>query len=99
MEVIKLNSYTNQEKHSIFTKHLLTKAIQNTGLKKYRDCFEIDSGVIESIINGYCREAGIRSLQKNTNKLMEKIAFKLLKKIEEGEELKTKSIIVDSSNI
>lgn len=37
------------------------------------------------MINGYCREAGIRSLQKNTNKLLEKIAYKILEQTEEIE--------------
>ena len=35
------------------------------------------------MIVNYCREAGIRSLQKNTNKLMEKIAAKIIEETDQ----------------
>lgn len=78
MDIIEIHSYTNKEKREIFEKHLLPKAIENTGLIKYCNCFEINPEIVETMINGYCRESGIRSLQKNTNKLLEKIAYKIL---------------------
>ena len=86
MDLVKLNSYTNLEKSEIFAKYLLPKAIENTGLENYKDLFTIEEGVVFQIIDGYCREAGIRSLQKNTNKLLEKIAFKIIQFVEKTEE-------------
>jgi len=41
---------------------LLPNAITNTGLEKYMEFFHIEDDVINLIINGYCRDAGIRSL-------------------------------------
>lgn len=75
MDVIEISSYTNKEKENIFRRHLLPNAITNTGLESYLDVFRIENEVISTIINGYCRDAGIRSLQKATNKLLEKIAY------------------------
>lgn len=62
MDVIEITSYTNQEKTAIFKRHLLPTAISNIGLEKYMEFFKIEEEVIEIIINGYCRDAGIRSL-------------------------------------
>lgn len=85
MDVIEISSYTTQEKVEIFKRHLLPAAISNTGLEKHFDIFHIEDSVIETIINGYCRDAGIRSLQKATNKLLEKIAYQIIEKTEEIE--------------
>ena len=35
MDIIEIHSYTNKEKSEIFHKHLLPRAIENTGLTKY----------------------------------------------------------------
>lgn len=85
MDVIEISSYTNKEKTQIFKKHLLPNGIAQTGLENYIDMFEIKDSVIEIMINGYCRDSGIRSLQKATNKLLEKIAFQIIEKTEEIE--------------
>lgn len=82
MDVIEISSYTNQEKIEIFKRHLLPTAITNIGLEKYMEVFKIEDDVIDLIINGYCRDAGIRSLQKATSKLLEKIAYQIIEKTE-----------------
>ena len=46
------------------------------------DFFQIEDDVIDIMINGYCRDAGIRSLQKATSKLLEKIAYQIIEKTE-----------------
>lgn len=38
------------------------------------------------LIRDYCREPGVRSLEKATKKVTEKIAFRIIKQIEEGKE-------------
>lgn len=76
MDVIQLSSYTNNEKKAIFEKYLLPKAIKSTGVNPLS--FKIEDNVIDYIINQYSREPGIRSLEKHTKKILEKVAFKIV---------------------
>lgn len=78
MDVVHLSSYTKHEKVEIFNRHLFPNTIRDTGLESYRHMFQIDEGVLDKLIEGYCREAGIRSLQKHVSRLMERIAFEIL---------------------
>ena len=83
MDIIHINSYTNEEKKHIFERFLIPKGLEESGLKDRVGQFEIKKEVIDSLLIGYAREAGIRSLQKYTNKLLEKLAYMILQK-EEG---------------
>ena len=99
MDLVTLSSYTNLEKSEIYKKYLLPKAIENTGLENYKDLFVIEEDVVFEIIDGYSREAGIRSLQKNTNKLLEKIAFKIIEFVEKSENTEIEDIKLNFEKI
>ncbi|MGZ9431393.1 endopeptidase La [Mycoplasma sp. CB776] len=89
MEIIELSSYTLLEKKEIAKNHLLDKVLSETQLdKKY---FNIDLETIEYIIKSYTREAGVRDLKRNLDKIARKIIVKLLK----NEISKDKDFIVD----
>ena len=82
MDLVHLSSYTKHEKVEIFNKHLLPNTVRDTGLTTYENMFEIREDVLDKLIEGYCREAGIRSLQKHVTRLLERIAFEILEIIE-----------------
>lgn len=78
MDVITLSSYTNIEKKHIFHKHLLPKAITDGGLDTL-DSFELEDNLVDTIVNDYCREPGVRSLERHSKKIIDRIAFEIVK--------------------
>ena len=78
MEVIRLSGYILEEKLEIARKHLLPKQLKIHGLKKSQ--FSLPKVVLREIIDGYAREAGVRSLENNLKKLMRKSARKIVEK-------------------
>lgn len=80
MEVIHLSGYTAQEKLNIAKKHLVSKAIRDTGLEGKG--IEFSDEVLENLINGYTQEAGVRNLERLIRKLCSKAARTLVEKKE-----------------
>lgn len=80
MEVIELSGYTKYEKQAIFRSHLLTKMNKKINLGNYDIDVCFSDEIIEKMINDYAREPGVRNLEKNIQKIFEKIAFDFLKK-------------------
>jgi ATP-dependent Lon protease len=72
MEVIELNSYTASEKFHIAKDHLVNKQLAANGLKLNMVKFTDDG--ITAVIDGYTREAGVRSLERNIASLCRKAA-------------------------
>lgn len=62
MEIIELKSYTRQEKFSIARNHLIPKQKKRHGLKGRM--FTLDDEALYTIIDGYTRESGVRSLER-----------------------------------
>ncbi len=62
MEIIELTSYTALEKLHIGKNHLLPKQLKKYGLNKRM--LKLDDSVLESIISGYTKEAGVRQLER-----------------------------------
>lgn len=84
MEVISLSGYTPLEKYQIARKHLLPQAIADNGLTKSQ--ISISQGALKKIISDYTREAGVRGLKKQLDKICRDAAVKILE-----EETKIKS--------
>lgn len=72
MEIIQLSGYTVEEKLNIAQRHLVGKALTETGLDKQP--VAIDAAVIEEIIVQYTRESGVRELERLIKKLCAKTA-------------------------
>ena len=72
MEVMSLSGYILQEKLEIAKRYLIPKQIEGHGLKK--NMVSIDSKALKAIIEGYAREAGVRSLENHIKKIMRKVA-------------------------
>jgi len=82
MEVIWVSGYTHNEKKHILWKYLYNKAIESNGLEDYQHLIELTEEAVNKLIIDYCREAGVRSLEKCINRIMQKCALKLLKREE-----------------
>lgn len=89
MEVIELNSYTAVEKFHIAKEHLIKKELAKHALTARE--FKITDDAIDFLIEGYTREAGVRSLEKMIAALCRKASVAL----ESGQ----KSFRVTSDNI
>lgn len=74
MEIMKLSGYILEEKLEIAKKYLISKQLSAHGLKK--GMVKIDSSALKKIIDGYAREAGVRSLENNIKKIMRKCTRK-----------------------
>lgn len=76
MEIIELSGYTLEEKVCIAQRHLVTKAVTNSGLNNYD--IAITDNIIERVINDYTRESGVRQLERLIHKLCSKAARNLV---------------------
>ncbi|KQC33518.1 Lon protease [Nonlabens sp. YIK11] len=68
MEVINVTGYTIEEKVEIGKRHLLPKQLKEHGLTK--DHLKIGKPQIEKIVEGYTRESGVRTLDKQIAKMV-----------------------------
>lgn len=76
MEVIRLSGYITEEKVQIGRQHLWPRALERAGVKPSQ--LRISDSALRQIIEGYAREAGVRNLEKQLNKIIRKAAVKLL---------------------
>lgn len=72
MEVIELPSYTLEEKVNIAKKHLVKKQLARHGLSG--KTMRISAKALTALIDGYTREAGVRSLEREIASLCRKAA-------------------------
>jgi ATP-dependent Lon protease len=76
MEIIQISGYTEEEKLQIAKTHLTPKAIKNCGLEG--KSFELCDKTLTMVIRNYTREAGVRDLERNIQKLCSKYARALV---------------------
>lgn len=75
MEILRLSGYIQAEKIEIASKYLIPRNRKLMGLKSSDISFT--RGAIAQIINGYAREAGVRTLENYIKKIMRKVAVKI----------------------
>ncbi|HEY6617011.1 MAG TPA: endopeptidase La [Vicinamibacterales bacterium] len=76
MEVLQLAGYTEQEKVEIAKRFLVVKAIEGAGLTSENIIFQDES--IQTIIQRYTREAGVRNLEREISSICRKVARKVV---------------------
>ena len=74
MEVIRIPGYTMQEKLAIAKRYLIPRQVQENGLRKAE--VSMDDDVLQDIIEGYTREAGLRNLEREVASVCRKLARK-----------------------
>lgn len=90
MEIIEIGSYTAEEKLNIAKKHLIPKQIKLNGLDNKTVRFS--QSAINTIIEGYTREAGVRRLEQEIAKAIRKFAVKFVNGEEESIRFTDKNI-------
>jgi ATP-dependent Lon protease len=72
MEVIELAGYTHEEKREIARRYLVPRQMERNGLSTSR--IEFLKTALDRIIDGYTREAGVRSLEREIGTICRKVA-------------------------
>ena len=75
MEVIELSSYTREDKFNIAKKHLVKKSFARHGVD---GVCRISDVALYSVIDNYTKEAGVRKLQREIDKISRKAAARLV---------------------
>ena len=76
MEIIEVPSYTEEEKLQSAKRHLLPKQIAEHGLQK--GSVKMGDAALRMVIEGYTREAGVRTLNRTLARVVRKAAVEML---------------------
>jgi ATP-dependent Lon protease len=76
METIRLSGYIAEEKLKIARNHLWPRCLQRAGVDDEQ--LKINDAGLKYVIDSYCREAGVRSLEKQLGRIIRKSIVKLL---------------------
>ncbi len=77
MEIIRLSGYVLEEKMNIARKYIIPRMIKENGLSA-SNAPRITQNGLKELINGYSREAGVRSLEQHIKKVYRKAAAALV---------------------
>ena len=75
LEIITIDGYTNAEKVTIGRDHLLPRLIERNGLTPSE--IAIDDDALTKVAADYTREAGVRQLERQLDKIIRKVAVKI----------------------
>jgi|688.fasta_scaffold45070_2 ATP-dependent Lon protease len=92
MEVITLAGYSEEEKLNIAKRFLITKQIEENGLKPSQ--IEVTDEAVERVVEQYTQESGLRNLERNIAGICRKVA----KKFATGE-VKGEKVVVNGNSI
>ena len=82
MEVIEVNSYTENEKFHIGRDYLVEKQLERNGLTEAQ--LSISDAALKKIIHNYTREAGVRNLERRIGDICRKAAREYLESTSRG---------------
>ena len=91
MEIINVTGYTIEEKVEIGKRHLLPKQLKEHGLTSKH--LKIGKPQLEKIVEGYTRESGVRSLEKQIAKMVRYAATNIA--TEEEYDIKVSNAIIE----
>ncbi len=91
MEMINVTGYTIEEKVQIAKQHLLPKQLKEHGLTK--ENLKIGKKQLEKIVEGYTRESGVRSLEKQLAKMVRYAAKNIAMEKEYNIKIKDEDIL------
>lgn len=89
MDVIRLGGYIASEKLEIARQHLWPRLLERNNVKPSQ--VKISDSAIKALIEGYAREAGVRSLEKLLHRVLRKSVVKLIGK--------AKSVSISNRNL
>ena len=91
MDVIRLSGYIAEEKYCIAKRYLLPKQLNRHGLPK--GSINIDKKGFMYIIDAWAREAGVRNLERQLEKICRKTAIKFVKGEKFSKKILTSNVI------
>lgn len=95
MEVIRLSGYDIPEKVAIASRYLVPKALAEAGFMEPDSAsqvrVEVTDDALEALVKNYCRESGVRSLEKQIEKIARKIAYNSVSQQETASEANTET--------
>lgn len=97
MDILRLSGYILEEKVEIASKYLIPKNRKNMGLKATQVHFP--KKTLGHLINGYAREAGVRTLEGLIKKVLRKVAYQIVSQKENHPRRKIKKETVTDGNL
>ncbi|HEY6393216.1 MAG TPA: endopeptidase La [Bryobacteraceae bacterium] len=99
MEVIRLSGYTEHEKLEIAKRFLVPKQLKQTGVGE--DDLQFADDGLQSLIQSYTREAGVRNLEREIGNVCRKIARKVVNNQGEkkSESKKLEKVVLNSETV
>uniref|UniRef100_A0A7N0VK99 Lon protease homolog, mitochondrial n=1 Tax=Kalanchoe fedtschenkoi TaxID=63787 RepID=A0A7N0VK99_KALFE len=94
MEVISIAGYITDEKMHIARDYLEKATRESCGIKPEQ--VEVTHDALLALIENYCREAGVRNLQKQIEKIYRKIALQLVR---QGVSAKNETQLVETGDL
>ncbi|TKR63399.1 hypothetical protein L596_027235 [Steinernema carpocapsae] len=94
MEMIEVSGYVAEEKMNIASSYLIPQCRKDCALEGEQ--LEIKDGALEMLIKQYCRESGVRNLQKHIERIFRKAAFQIAGR-KEGDTADL--VVVDPDNL
>ena len=92
LEIIRYPGYTFDEKFNIAQQHLLKKVLVTNGLNPKKITFT--DKALQTIIQRYTREAGVRELERQLGKICRKLAKQIIEKQATSANTKTSKIMI-----
>lgn len=96
MEIIEVSSYTKNEKMHIAKEHLVPKQLKKNGLNAKQ--LKFSDKALEKMIDGYTKEAGVRSLEREIAKVCRKAVRQLYQGNGEAS-LEVKTVRINDKNL
>ncbi|KAJ1374700.1 Lon protease mitochondrial [Parelaphostrongylus tenuis] len=97
MELIEVSGYLAEEKIEIAQKYLIPQARNETSLTEEQ--LVIDKSAVEHLIKFYCRESGVRNLQKHIERVFRKAALEIADRSSGNSDAAVPTITVDMENL
>jgi ATP-dependent Lon protease len=76
METLRLSGYVAEEKLAIGKNHLWPRQLERHGLEDEQ--LKINEAALKYVIDSYCREAGVRTLEKQLARIMRKSIVRMV---------------------
>ncbi len=102
MDIIRLSGYDIREKVAIASRYLVPKALRDSGLKNHHEIpeqYHIPDDTLEILIKNYCRESGVRSLEKMIERITRKIAFEKVGTMEDPSLCRSDKLVVTPQDL
>ena len=103
MEVIRLSGYIREEKVQIARRYLEPEIRRETGVG---DRGSLTDGAVHRLIEDYCREAGVRNLKNQMEKIYRKLALRIVQpspaakgEAESATEAEAPQLVVDATDL